>query len=74
MWLVATVLGVAGLEASPKHVAQSDLLFSGGLYTVGEESSVAQKTEELLIRTYLFISGLLRAFNVLMYTDSLPES
>jgi len=67
MWLVAVVLGVAGLEPSPKHVAQSGLLFSGrSVHGWGRKSSVAPKTGELLIRIDLFISGRLRAFNILM--------
>lgn len=68
MWLVAAVLGVARLEPSPKHVAQSGLLFSGRpVHGRGRKSSLAPQTGELLIRIDLFISGLLRAFNILMY-------
>lgn len=71
---MALVLGGAGLEPSPEWAVQSRLLFLGRFIRVRErKSSVAKRVGESSFKNTkkdLFITGLLRALNVLMHINS----
>ena len=69
MGSVAAVVGSTGLEPSLSLVPRV-------AHIMGGESSVAKKKkkrEMWLIKVDLFVTGLLRVFNIIMFTGSLRK-